>query len=65
MIKSINNTSIIAEADPQDDPQDDPQLVMLIPPFYLLSSYSMANWKFCAYIYHIYCTKIFFLLLLK
>ena len=51
MIKSINNTSIIAEADPQDDPQDDPQLVMLIPPFYLLSSYSMAKYQnMCLYI---------------
>ena len=52
----MNKTSIIADADPQDDPQDDPQLFMLIPPFYLLSSYSMAKYQICAYIYHIYCT---------
>lgn len=43
MIKSINNTSMIAEAEIPVDPQDVPQLVMLIPPFYLLSSYSMAK----------------------
>lgn len=51
MIKSINNTSIIAADEPQDVPQDDPQLVMLIPPFYLLSSYSMAKYQnMCLYI---------------
>lgn len=54
MIKSINNTSIIAEAEIPFEPQDDPQLVMFIPPFYLLSSYFMAKYKICAYIYHIY-----------